>query len=247
MRASPPTEADIVETFLFAYRQGAFPMAEPSRTARGHARARRRIDWFIPDPRAIIRIDRPINAQGGFHLSRSLRRTLRRGRFVLTADRAFSEVINACAAPTVRSGRDDTWLDQRLIDAYIALHRAGHAHSVEAWLPTGESPETPPVLVGGIYGVAIGSVFCAESMFCRPELGGTDASKVCLAFLVRHLQKQAFTLLDVQIANRHTERFGVVEIAAADYLKLLAAAGDDLRSWGTLQPDWRIDTPSESR
>jgi leucyl/phenylalanyl-tRNA--protein transferase len=125
------------------------------------------------------------------------------------------------------------------MEAYTALHRAGHAHSVEAWLPCADGPDT---LVGGVYGVAIGSLFSAESMFCRPELGGTDAGKVCLAHLVRHVHLRGFTVLDVQIANGHTAQFGVREIPASRYRALLAAGVDDHRSWGVLDGTWPSST-----
>lgn len=222
-------ERGVIEDFLGAYRHGAFPMAEPSVCLRGRPRRQRRIDWYIPDPRAIIPIDVPIDAPGGFHISRSLARRLRNNPFTMTTDAAFEPVIRACAEAA--PGREDTWLDERLISAYTLLHRAGHVHSIEAWLPGG-------TLVGGVYGLVLGSAFCAESMFCRPELGGTDASKVCLAFLVRHLQQQGFELLDAQIANRHTARFGVVEIADREYQARLRHAVERRREWGEFNPSW---------
>ncbi|MFN7020432.1 MAG: leucyl/phenylalanyl-tRNA--protein transferase [Phycisphaerales bacterium] len=231
-----PEDRAVIDGFLAAYRHGAFPMAEPSVSLRGLPRRHRRIDWYIPDPRAIIAIDRPINAPGGFHIPRSLARRLRNNPFVMTSDRAFGEVIRACAAPA--PGREDSWLDDRLIHAYTLLHRAGHVHSIEAWLPSDSGQPSP--LVGGIYGVALGGVFCAESMFCRPESGGTDASKVCLAFLVRHLRTRAYQLLDVQIANQHTARFGVVEVTNSEYQSLLRRAIDLPCNWGCLDPFWSI-------
>lgn len=232
-----PSDEQTVEFFLEAYRQGAFPMAEPSRPARAGRRASApSIDWYIPDPRAIIELNtgpRPPEPHdlGGFHISRSLARRLRSGRFTITTDRAFEQVIRACAEPA--RGRDDTWLDERLIRAYTALHRAGHAHSIEVWLPAA-SPDASPALVGGVYGVALGAAFCAESMFCRPRMGGTDASKVALAHLVRHLRLRGFVLLDVQIRNHHTDQFGVVEIPAAVYLDRLHVAMARPVSWGEL-------------
>jgi leucyl/phenylalanyl-tRNA--protein transferase len=224
----------MVEDFLEAYRHGAFPMAEPARTAGGRARMNRRIDWFIPDPRAIIPIDVPINGAGGFHIPRSLGRRLRNNPFQMRSDTAFEHVIRACAQPG--PGREDSWLNERLIHAYTLLHRAGHVHSIEAWRT--DLPGSPK-LVGGVYGVALGSAFCAESMFCRPERGGTDASKVALAFLVRHLQRCGFTLLDAQIANQHTTRFGVVNIPNSVYQKRLRAACAERRDWCSLDPHWR--------
>lgn len=231
-----PEDRAVIDGFLTAYRHGAFPMAEPSVSLRGRPRRNRRIDWYIPDPRAIIAIDRPINAPGGFHIPRSLARRLRNNPFIMTSNRAFEQVMRACAAPG--PGREDTWLDERLIRAYTLMHRAGFVHSIEAWLP-GEHRQ-PPSLVGGIYGVALGGVFCAESMFCRPQSGGTDASKVCLAFLVRHLRARSFELLDVQIVNQHTARFGVVEVPNSVYQQRLQGALDLSRIWGDLDPVWTI-------
>lgn len=227
-----PPEEQAVEFFLEAYRQGAFPMAEPARPARDGRRARAaRIDWFIPDPRAVIELDAPARSPGdigGFHIPRSLHRRLRRRPFDITSDRAFERVIRACAEPG--PGREETWLDERLIHAYIALHTHGHAHSVEAWTRPFDASESPE-LVGGVYGVAIGSTFAAESMFCRPDRGGTDASKVALAHLVRHLKTCGFVLLDVQLRNHHTDQFGVVEIPGADYRSRLQAGLDRACNW----------------
>jgi leucyl/phenylalanyl-tRNA--protein transferase len=123
-------------------------------------------------------------------------------------------VIRACAEP--RADRRETWLDERLIAAYVELHERGFAHSVEAFRD-GE-------LVGGLYGVQLGAAFFGESMFSRPEQGGTDASKVCLVELVRILREHGFTLLDTQFTTRHLARFGCVEIPRARYLELLEAA-----------------------
>jgi len=213
-------------------------MAEPARTASGRPRRVRRIDWFIPDPRAIINLSIAPGKPGGFHIPRSLARRLRANPFTMTSDVAFGAVIRACAEP--QPWRDDTWLDDRLIGAYQALHRAGHAHSIEAWGPPTVDGNRP--LLGGIYGVHIGAAFCAESMFCRPEHGGTDASKVCLAYLVRHLRAQRFRLLDVQIANRHTAQFGVEAIPSSTYSGLLAAATTTHCEWGVVNPTWREPT-----
>ena len=224
-----PEQIRTVQSFVDAYLHGAFPMAEP---APGPApMPGRQIDWFVPDPRAIIPLEG--GPLGAFHLPRSLSRCLRSERFRLTTDQAFSAVIRACAHP--RPGREETWLDDRLIVCYELLHRCGLAHSVEVW-PAQEGPGAAPI--GGIYGVHIGSVFCAESMFCDPERGGSNASKVALAFLVRHLVRQGFRLLDVQIANPHTERFGVVEITASEYRKRLDIVSRIPAYWGVLEPRW---------
>lgn len=204
-------------------------MADP---AAGPApRPDRQIDWFIPDPRAIIPLQG--GQLGGFHLPRSLGRCLRSSRFSVTSNAAFSAVIRGCAEP--RPGREETWLDDRLIVCYELLHRCGLAHSIEVWPAQSGTTAAP---IGGIYGVQIGSAFCAESMFCTPEHGGSNASKVALAFLVRHLVKQGFTLLDVQISNPHTERFGVVEISASEYRKRLDAASRNPAYWGVFHSRW---------
>ncbi len=236
-----PPEDQVVEFFLEAYRHGAFPMAEPARAGGAGSRARaNRIDWFIPDPRAVIELHAPSDLSGrsrsahdlgGFHIPRSLLKTLRFRPFDVTTDRAFERVIRSCAEPV--PGREETWLDERLIRAYIALHEHGHAHSIEAWTRPAAAGEAPQ-LAGGVYGVAIGSTFSAESMFCRPDRGGTNASKVALAHLVRHLRVCGFTLLDVQLRNHHTDQFGVVEISGSDYQTRLRAGLACRRTWREL-------------
>lgn len=184
---------------LRAYAQGIFPMADPRSG---------RIDYYSPDPRAVLPLD------DDFHVPKSLARVARRGAFELRSDTAFERVIRACAAP--RPGRRETWLDERLIEPYLELHRAGFAHSVEAWRG-GE-------LVGGLYGVHLGGAFFGESMFSRPESGGRDASKVCLVELVARLRAGGFALLDTQFATAHLRRFGCVEIPRKQYLVKLARA-----------------------
>jgi leucyl/phenylalanyl-tRNA---protein transferase len=210
----PSRENQIVEGLLEAYRQGAFPMAD-SQTGR--------INWYSPDPRAILPIDAPPGAPGGMRISRSLRARVRAGRFIITTDRAFERVIRACAQPRGDGGE---WINDQIIAAYTFLHRAGAAHSVEAWLPGADAPAEgdPGILVGGLYGVHIASAFFGESMFSRPDAGGTDASKVCLVYLVNHLRARAFTLLDTQFSNPHMEQFGLHEIPRATYLKRLRSA-----------------------
>jgi leucyl/phenylalanyl-tRNA--protein transferase len=178
------------EMVVRAYCMGAFPMADPRRG---------RIDWYAPDPRAIIPLDT-------FHVPRSLARTIRRGRFEVRIDTAFGRVIRACAA------RDETWISGRIMQVYEDLHRFGFAHSVEAW-HGGD-------LAGGLYGVALGGAFFGESMFSRV----TDASKVALVALVERLRERGFVLLDTQFQTEHLARFGTVEIPRAEYLRRLAAA-----------------------
>lgn len=189
---SPATVMLDLNTLLYAYTQGVFPMAHDDG-----------IYWHDPDPRAILPLD-------CFHMPRSLERSLRRGAFDIRFDTAFSELIAACAAPA--PGRETTWISREIISAYVRLHRAGFAHSVEAW--------HDDRLVGGLYGVAINSFFAGESMFSRE----TDASKVALVYLVRRLNERGFVLLDVQYCTDHLRRFGAVEISRGAYRKRLAQA-----------------------
>lgn len=212
------------ELLLAAYAQGLFPMADPPVAGR-----RRPIRLYQADPRAIIPLE-PM----GLHVPRTVERDLRRGRFTLTSDRAFRAVMTACAEVwPERGGPEGSWISPEMIDLYTAVHEAGFAHSIEAW----REREGQQLLVGGIYGVSIGAAFFAESMFCRPGLGGSGASSVCLVTLARHLHTNGYLLLDVQLANPHTSRFGVVEMRAPAFSSLLRAA--------VCRPDaWRPWTPS---
>ena len=176
---------------LHGYASGIFPMAD--------SRDARELFWVEPRQRAIIPLE-------SFHLSRSLRRTLRSNRFEVTRDRAFGEVIAACAA------REETWINAELEHAMLALRGSGHAHSIEAW-HDGE-------LVGGLYGVKLGRAFFGESMFSRM----TDASKVALAWLVARLKTGNFTLLDCQFMTEHLASLGAVTIPRETYVALLSAA-----------------------
>jgi leucyl/phenylalanyl-tRNA--protein transferase len=179
------------EWLLKAYRSGIFPWY-----ALGE-----KVHWWSPDPRAVFELD-------GFHASRRLRRTLRSGRFRVTINRAFAAVIRGCADRPA----EETWITPEMIAAYEELHRLGHAHSVEAW--AGDE------LGGGLYGVAVGGLFAAESMFTRVR----DASKVALAFLVGRLRQRGFHLLDTQMLTGHTASLGATEIPRAEYLRRLRAA-----------------------
>lgn len=184
-----------VEILLGAYAAGMFPMA--------NAYDDPTIHWIEPRRRGVIPLD-------GFHVPRSLRKALRRDRLQLRVDTAFEAVVRACAEP--RPDRPDTWLNEELIEAYVALHRAGHAHSVEAWLEGR--------LVGGLYGVKLGGAFFGESMFSRER----DASKMALVELVGRLRVGRFSLLDTQFLTRHLLRFGGVEISRTQYLARLRRA-----------------------
>ena len=179
------------DLLLRAYAIGVFPMSD-SRDARD-------VYWVEPRRRAIIPLD-------GFHLSKSLRKTLRSDRFEVTLDRAFGEVVRRCAA------REDTWINDTIEHSYNLLHSSGHAHSVEVWLD-GE-------LVGGLYGVRLGAAFFGESMFSSR----TDASKVALAWLVARLKVGNFTLLDCQFMTEHLASLGAVSVPRARYVTLLSGA-----------------------
>ena len=176
---------------LRGYAAGIFPMAD-SRDASD-------IFWVEPRTRAIIPLD-------AFHCSRSLARRLRSGRFTLTADRAFHDVLLGCA------DRDETWINPMIERATLALHATGHAHSIECWQDDS--------LVGGVYGVKLGRAFFGESMFSR----ATDASKVALAALVARLKIGGFTLLDCQFMTDHLASLGAVTVSRAAYVGSLSAA-----------------------
>lgn len=193
------------ELLLWAYPRGIFPMAD-SRS--------RGIGWYSPDPRAVLPLE-------GLRVSESLARVVRSRRFEIRTDTAFERVMRECAAS--RPGREDTWIDERLIGAYVDLRALGHAHSVEAWLDED--------LVGGLYGVHLGSAFFGESMFSSPEAGGRDASKVCLVHLVGMLRKRGFRLLDTQFLTPHLARIGCIEIPRARYLELLEDALQTRAAW----------------
>jgi leucyl/phenylalanyl-tRNA--protein transferase len=183
------------EMLLQAYRAGIFPMAE------------RRDDvslfWVSPDARGILPLDK-------FHLPKRLARTIRSDHFAVKADTAFAEVMQLCAAPA--PGREESWINAEILSLYTALHRMGHAHSIECW--------RDGRLVGGLYGVKIGAAFFGESMFSRER----DASKVALAHLVARLKNGGFRLLDTQFITSHLAQFGAIEISRNAYLALLAAA-----------------------
>lgn len=193
----PPDPPLTPELLVHAYTLGAFPMANPRRGGR--------IDWYSPNPRAII----PLDGQG-FTVRRSLQKVVRGGRFELKADSDFASVIRACAEP--RDDDEMTWINRSIIEAYEGLHASGLAHSVEAW--------RDGQLCGGLYGVSLGGAFFGESMFSRESY----ASQVCLVWLVERLRRHAFTLLDVQFVNPHLTQFGVMEVPRDEYLRQLEGA-----------------------
>jgi leucyl/phenylalanyl-tRNA---protein transferase len=177
------------ELLLQGYRLGVFPMAMEDDS----------IQWFSPDPRAILPLE-------DFHVPHALRRLVRKKVFGTTIDNAFSKVIEACAK------REDTWINLEIIESYTRLHELGCAHSVEAW--------KEGALAGGLYGVAVGGAFFGESMFHRV----TDASKIALLALVEHLRARKFALLDTQWLTPHLQQFGGIEISRDHYLRLLRRA-----------------------
>lgn len=194
------------DLLLNAYLNGFFPMADPDSGD---------IDWYSPDPRAILELT-------DLHVSKTLLRTVRSGRFEIRTDTCFENVVLECAA--AGPGRTSTWIDQRVTTAYTALHASGFAHSIEAW--------RDDKLVGGLYGVHIGGAFFGESMFRRQDPTGRDASKACLVWLVDHLRAIGATLLDIQFMTPHLQRLGACEISAQAYLARLAGAVE-------LHCDWR--------
>ena len=179
------------EGVVNAYRSGIFPMAD-SQTGT--------IEWYYPDPRAIIPLD-------GLRISKRLARTIRSGIFEVRYDTCFETVMRACA-----DRLDGTWISEHFVRLYTELHRRNLAHCVETW--------REGQLVGGLYGVSIGSAFMGESMFHRE----TDASKVALVGLVERLNERGYSLLDTQFITPHLASMGAVEISAVEYMEMLRAA-----------------------
>jgi leucyl/phenylalanyl-tRNA---protein transferase len=177
------------DLLLHGYRLGVFPMAMDDDS----------IGWFSPDPRAIIPLE-------DFHVPHALKREWRKKIFEIRVDTRFNEVIRACAE------RNDTWINEEIINSYKQLHKLGYAHSVEAW--------REGRLAGGLYGVAIGGAFFGESMFHRV----TNASKIALLGLVERLRAEKFALLDTQWLTPHLKQFGAIEIPRSRYLRMLARA-----------------------
>lgn len=179
------------EILLQGYALGIFPMAEH--------RDDPDIFWVDPKRRGIMPLD-------GFHISRSLAKRMRRKDYDIAVNNDFPAVVDACA------DRAETWINDQIRRHYLALHRSGHAHSLEVWTGT--------TLVGGVYGVCLGGAFFGESMFSRER----DASKIALAFLVDRLRQGGFLLFDTQFVTAHLASLGALEISRADYHKALAVA-----------------------
>ena len=192
---------------LAAYRRGIFPWFSAGQP----------ILWWSPDPRSVLDIR-------DFRVQRSLAKRVRQRPYTITLDTAFPEVVQACASAP-RPEQDGTWITPDMERCYTALHRAGHAHSVEAW--RGDE------LVGGLYGVVVGTMFCGESMFAR----ASDASKIGFVHLVRQLERWGFETVDCQMRTEHLARFGAREIPRADFLQALRG-----RSQQALRPGpWTFD------
>ena len=179
------------ERLLDAYQRGIFPWYEEGQP----------ILWWSPDPRTVLYPEH-------IKVSRSLRRTLKRGQFRVTIDRAFGDVMQACAAP--RSRQRGTWITDEILDAYTRLHHQGHAHSIEYW--SGQR------LAGGLYGVAIGRIFFGESMFSRCD----DASKVCLVVLCNCLREWGYALIDCQVQSAHLMRLGAELEPRREFTQMLS-------------------------
>jgi leucyl/phenylalanyl-tRNA--protein transferase len=194
------------ELVLAAYARGLFPMAE--------RREDPQLYWVSPEKRGVIPLDK-------FHVPHRLARTVRSGKFKVTTDRAFVDVMQGCAAPA--PGREESWINAEILRLYTALAASGHAHSVECW--------QDGVLVGGLYGVRLGGAFFGESMFSKV----TDASKVALVRLVEGLKRGGFSLLDTQFITAHLARFGAVEIPRERYLTLLERALSHEAQWQDLR------------
>lgn len=179
-----------VRRLVDAYSKGCFPWYSEGEP----------VLWWSPDPRMVL-----VPAQ--LHVSRSLARRMRRGDITITADLAFADVMAGCAEP--RDDQGGTWITGEMMSAYLALHAAGHAHSIEAW--------QDGLLVGGLYGVALGRAFFGESMFTRVP----DASKIALVTLVAQLQGWGFGVVDCQMKTEHLSRFGAREIPRAAFVRQL--------------------------
>lgn len=183
------------DLLLRAYASGVFPMAESADDPE--------VFWVRPESRGIIPLD-------DFHIPRSLAKVVRSGRFDVRFDTDFDAVIEGCAGH--RDGRDATWINAPIREAYAGLFAIGHCHTVEAW--------REDRLVGGLYGVTLGRTFFGESMFSRE----TDASKVCLVHLVERLRERGFVLLDTQFTTDHLKRFGAIDVPRRQYERMLAEA-----------------------
>lgn len=191
------------DALLKIYLAGHFPMWDPELEE---------VRLYQPDVRGVIDFDR-------FHVPRRLRDRMRSRPFRLSSDEAFEETFDQCHVERP----DGTWMNPEMRRAYLELFERGFAHSIEAW--------KDDVLVGGLYGVHIGAAFMGESMFSRPELGGTDASKICLVETVRLLKEGGFDLFDIQYPNPHLKQFNFVEVGAEAFAVRLTRALERPCEW----------------
>ena len=198
------------ERLLHAYSSGIFPWYSEGEP----------ILWHSPDPRFVL-------THEGFRVPKSLARVIRSGRYRVSMDTAFTDVVEACAS-TPRSGQGGTWITEDMKTAYTELHRQGFAHSVEAW--------RDHELVGGLYGVSIGAAYFGESMFSR----ASDASKVAFVALVRQLMAWDINLIDCQVETEHLARFGAISWPRERYLSSLA----DAVPRPTRRGPWQFDSES---
>ena len=198
-----------IDRLRLAYSMGIFPWYSEGQP----------ILWHSPDPRFVLRPD-------ALKVRRSLGKRIRQQRFEIRADTAFESVMRLCSS-VERPGQDGTWITEEMLDGYLALHEAGYAHSIEAW--------RDERLVGGIYGVATGSVFSGESMFALES----DASKVAFVSAIQRLQKSGLTLVDCQVHTDHLAQFGAVEVPRRTFLDALMSMGSGLPmgSWTALFAD----------
>jgi len=185
------------DRLLDAYRKGIFPWYSEGQP----------IMWWAPDPRCVLFPDE-------FRISRSLKKSLRNDDYIVSFNKAFSEVVKSCAKPRLKS--PGTWITQAIIKNYQLLHESGYAHSVECWYQ-GE-------LVGGLYGIAIGQIFFGESMFSRM----TDTSKICFAHLVHLLKTRGYTLVDCQVYSEHLEHLGARVIPRDEFSSILNRGCDTI-------------------
>lgn len=183
------------ERILEAYRHGIFPWYNDDQP----------ILWWSPDPRAVL-------FPSKLHIPRSLHRTIRRGTFTVTLDTCFRHVMEQCAGPRPQYPDGGTWITEEMLEGYTRLRELGYAHSVETWQDR--------QLVGGLYGIAIGGAFFAESMFTKVD----DAGKVALVRLFTQLQAWGFRMIDCQQSSPHVTRFGAEEIPRSDFITLLQQA-----------------------
>lgn len=180
------------ERVMLAYRKGIFPWFESDDF----------LLWWSPDPRMVLFPDR-------LKVSKSMRTVLRKKQFEVTFNKAFDQVVEACAK-VKRFGQNGTWITPGLMEVYSTLHTQGHAHSVEVW--------EEGSLVGGLYGIDLGTVFCGESMFSK----SSNASKVALIFLVKELKKNKYQLIDCQVPTQHLASMGAEPISRTEFLTFLS-------------------------